>query len=108
MTPIRFLLTITTAVLLGSLSACWGSKISETCDEVQAYQLVVPSKRVVVPEGLDPLEEFKEMPLPKAETPPRPAGAKCIESPPSVLIGGTKDKDKDEDKDKDKDEDSSE
>ncbi len=91
MTPIRFLIAVTSASLLGSLSGCWGSNISETCDEVQAYQLVVPSKRVVVPDGLDPLEEFKEMPIPKAETPPRPAGGKCIESPPSVLSGGTND-----------------
>lgn len=91
MTPTRFLIALTAAVLLGSLSACGGAKISETCDEVQAYQRVVPGKRVVVPEGLDPLEEFKEMPTPKAETPPRPAGAKCIESPPAILSGGTRD-----------------
>ena len=30
------------------------------------------------------LDEYKEMAIPKAQTPPRPEGAKCIEAPPSV------------------------
>lgn len=91
MTPNRFLVSSIVATLLGSLAACGGQDISETCDEVQAYQLVVPGKRIVVPDGLDPLDDFREMPIPKAETPPRPAGARCLESPPSVLAGGTRD-----------------
>lgn len=89
MSPFRVTIITAGAAILCSLSACGGAKISETCDEPQPYQAVVPGKKVVVPEDLDPLEEFKEMPIPKAEAPPRPKGARCIESAPSILTGGT-------------------
>jgi len=75
--------------LLAGLGACGKDKGRPTCDKPQKYQSIVAGKRVVVPEGLDPLEEFKEMPIPKAETPPRPEGAGCIENPPAILKGGT-------------------
>lgn len=75
---------IIAAVLLGSLVACGGKEVIQDCDEEKAYESVVAGKRVEVPEGLDPLDEFKEMPIPKAETPLRPEGATCIESPPSI------------------------
>ncbi len=75
---------IIAAVLLGSLAACGGNDVIQDCDEEKAYESVVAGKRVEVPEGLDPLDEFREMPIPKAETPPRPEGATCIESPPSI------------------------
>jgi len=87
MTPIRVETTILSLILLGGLTACGGGEIRTTCDEPQPYQAVVPSKRVVVPEGLDPLDEFKEMPIPKSDTTPRPEGAKCIEYPPSIRPG---------------------
>lgn len=78
-----------TAVLavVASLSACGGDDvIKQTCDEPQRYQRVVPGKRVEVPEGLDPLNEFAEMPIPKAEDAPvRPPGARCLELPPTVI-----------------------
>ncbi len=90
MTAVRIQTVVIAMATMGVLSSCGGAKVSETCDEVRAYQLVVPSKRVVVPDGLDPLDEFKEMPIPKAETPPRPAGSRCIESPPSILVGGAR------------------
>ena len=77
-----------TAVLavLACVSACGGDDvIKQTCDEPQRYQSVVPGKRVVAPEGLDPLNEFAEMPIPKAENAPvRPSGARCLELPPTV------------------------
>ncbi len=90
MTPIRVFISAAGLLLLVSLAGCFGDKtIRATCDEPQPYQSVVAGKRVEVPDGLDPLDEFKEMPLPKAETAPRPDGAECIESPPSILSGGT-------------------
>jgi len=89
MTLIRVITTVSSLILLGSLSACGKDEIRRTCDEAQPYQSVVAGKRVVVPEGLDPLDEYKEMPVPKAETPPRPEGAECIEYPPSILTGGS-------------------
>jgi hypothetical protein len=72
-------------LLCGALAACGGPTINETCDELQSYQSIVPSERITVPEGLDPLDEFREMSIPDATTAPRPPGSRCIEAPPSVL-----------------------
>ena len=84
MTPSRVITTVAILILLSSLAACGKEKIRTTCDEVQPYQTVVPGKRVVVPEGLDSLDEFKEMPIPESNSPPRPEGADCIDYPPSI------------------------
>lgn len=77
------------AFVLSSMSACFGDKnIDYSCDEPQRYQQVSPGKRIESPEGLDPLNEMVEMPIPRAEDAPvRPAGSPCIELPPSVLSG---------------------
>ncbi len=79
-------LTTATAMLLAtvSLSAC-GGEVRETCNEPQAYQEASRGKKIEVPEDLDNLSEFKEMPLPEAKTPPRAAGERCIDSPPLGL-----------------------
>lgn len=76
------------AVLLGSLSACGGNDTVADCDDAKSYESIVAGKRVEVPDGLDPLDEFKEMLIPKAESEPRPEGSGCLESPPSTLIDG--------------------
>ena len=78
-------------ILLGSLSACGGDGlIDNTCDEPQRYQSAVEARRVVAPEGLDPLNERAEMPIPKPENAPeRPPGAPCIDLPPPVGPGTT-------------------
>ena len=83
----RFLIV---AVMLGSLSGCFGDKnIDKSCDEPQRYQQVSAGKRIESPEGLDPLNEMMEMPIPRAQDAPvRPAGSPCIDLPPSVLSGG--------------------
>ena len=85
MTMVR--LTAALAILAG-LPACGGDDvIKQTCDEPRRYQSVVAGKRVVVPQGLDALNEFAEMPIPKAEgAPARPPGSRCIELPPSAGI----------------------
>ena len=87
MTLTRAITTISSFILLSTLAACGKGEIRTTCDEPQPYQAVVPGKRVVVPEGLDSLDEFKEMPIPKSDTAPRPAGSKCIEYPPAIGSG---------------------
>ena len=83
MTMVRLLAALT---IIGCLSACGGKgSIDQTCDEPQRYQTVVAGKRVEAPEGLDPLNEFAEMPIPKPENAPvRPAGSRCIELPPAI------------------------
>ena len=76
--------------LIGGLSACFGEKsINYSCDEPQRYQAVTQGKRVEPPEGLDPLNEFAEMPIPEAEgAAERPPGSRCIELPPYIQTGG--------------------
>lgn len=72
--------------LIGSLSGCGGDDlVDQTCDEPQRYQRVVAGRRVEAPEGLDPLNEYAEMPIPKPQNAPvRPRGSRCIELPPSA------------------------
>ncbi len=75
------------ALIIGSLSACGGNKTNVPCDDATNYQSAVAGKRVEVPDGLDSLDEFKEMPIPKAETGPRAENSRCLELPPSILTG---------------------
>jgi hypothetical protein len=70
--------------MLSGIAACGGNDVRTTCDEPQPYQSGVTGKKIEVPEDLEPLDELKEMPIPKAATPPRPEGAPCVEYPPSV------------------------
>jgi len=84
MTPTRVFTIISILTVLSNLAACGRGDVRTTCDEPQPYQAVVPGQRVVVPEDLDPLDQYKEMPIPQSDSPPRPEGSKCIEYPPSV------------------------
>jgi len=86
-TSIRAITTVFSLLLLTTFGACGKDDIRVTCDEPQPYQSVVAGKRIEVPEDLSPLDQHKEMPVPPAETPPRPKGSVCIESAPSVLSG---------------------
>ncbi len=85
MTFEKVTISIALVLLAATLTGCGKDDVIETCDEIQSYQTIVPGEKVVVPDGLDPLEELLEMPIPKAQTAPRPAGSKCIDQPPSVL-----------------------
>lgn len=73
--------------LLLTLSGCGGKDVvAPSCDEEQPYMAAKNVGRVKAPEGMDDLEEFKEMPIPAAAPrPPRPADAPCIELPPARL-----------------------
>ena len=76
------------AVLVGIAGCIGDPEINYTCDEPQRYQAVAPGRKVVPPDDLDPLNEFAEMPIPKAEDAPvRPPGTRCIELPPSIQTG---------------------
>lgn len=73
-------------VLIVSISAC-GKDVDMTCDDVRAYQLAAPGKRVVAPDGLDNLDPLKESPLPEAAPQAeRPPGSPCIDRPPKVQM----------------------
>jgi hypothetical protein len=68
------------------MSACGGndSKVVD-CEEGVKYQNRAEGRRVVVPEGLDPLDEFAEMPIPRADPDAaQPAPGKCADTPPIV------------------------
>ncbi len=76
------------AILLATsaIAACGGDdNIVAECDGGEAYQNRVEGKRVVVPEGLDALNEFAEMPIPRADpNAPKIADDRCVDMPPSV------------------------
>jgi hypothetical protein len=86
MTAIRQTMAL---LLLGSLFGCGGDAlIDNTCDEPQRYQSAAAASRIVPPEGLDPLNERMEMPIPKPkDAPSRPPGSRCIELPPTIGTG---------------------
>jgi hypothetical protein len=84
MTPSRTITVISSLIVASCFVGCGNEEIRTTCDELQAYQLVVPGQRVVIPDGLDPLDQYKEMPIPESNSPPRPKGAACIDYPPSI------------------------
>lgn len=86
MTDVRLMAALLVAV---GLTACGGNKaVTADCDEAQYYQGFVDGKRVVSPEGLDQLDEFREMPIPRADSgaPQAPAG-RCLDMPPMVGSG---------------------
>ena len=74
-------------LILGAFTAACGGNDTKVvdCDAGLKYQNRVEGQRVKVPEGLDALEEFAEMPIPKAdpEAPP-PIPGRCVDMPPSV------------------------
>ena len=76
------------ALVLGaSLSACGGNETLE-CNEGVRYQNRVVGKPVVAPEGLDQLDEFAAMPIPKADPDAAPVQpGKCEDMPPQLTVG---------------------
>lgn len=75
-------------VLMSGLAGCGGS-IDLTCDEARLYETAARGKRIESPDGLDPLNELKEIPLPEASSKQtRTPGAPCIDRPPTVGVGG--------------------
>ena len=73
------------------LSACGGNDVKPIdCEKDLKYQNRVESKRVVVPEGLDPLDELAEMPIPRADpNAPQMPGGVCNDMPPMIQVSGS-------------------
>ena len=73
-------------ILGAAISGCGGKdSVVINCDEGLKYQNREVGKRVVAPEGLDQLDEFAEMPIPKADpAAAEPLPGKCVDMPPAV------------------------
>ena len=72
--------------LTTSLSACGGNDTREiNCEDNLRYQNRVVGKRVVAPEGLDQLDEYEELQIPKADPEaPKMAPGTCNDMPPVI------------------------
>ena len=91
MTPIRQMLSIGAAMM--TLAASQPAGVPRSAKPAMKFKPTnwwCPANELSFLTGLDPLDDFREMPIPKAETPPRPDGARCLESPPSILTGGSR------------------
>jgi hypothetical protein len=85
MSGLRFVAVLITGFML---SACGGNDTKEVvCKNDLKYQNRVLGKRVIVPEGLDQLDEYKEMPTPKADpSAPQPVPGTCDDMPPVITL----------------------
>jgi len=62
-----------------------GCSSAPTCDELAFYESAEGGKRIVAPEDLDDLDEYKEMVIPEASPrPPRDLNAGCVDLPPTM------------------------
>lgn len=74
------LLFLLTAALM--VTGCSGAP---TCDELAFYETAEGGRRIVAPDDLDPLDQYKEMIIPEASPrPPRDLSAGCVDKPPTV------------------------
>ena len=74
-------------LLASGLGGCFfggDGEIKTSCDEPQPYQSERLGAPLQTPEGLDPLNANREMPIPKAQSAPKPPGSDCITTPPSI------------------------
>jgi uncharacterized lipoprotein len=80
----RLILALGALAMTALLSGCGGDKaLKVDCDEPQRYQSARLGPGIRVPEGLDPLNEFNEMPIPQADPDaPQPPEGKCVDMPP--------------------------
>jgi len=70
------------ALLSALLSGC-AQNLS--CDKPQEYEAAVETDKIAPPDGLDPLEETREMRIPRASPQdPRPPGSPCLDLPPPL------------------------
>ncbi len=80
------LLVVTAAVMIT------GCNSAPTCDEFAFYESAEGGRRIVAPEDLDGLDEYKEMVIPEASPrPPRDLSAGCIDRPPTLKTSKSED-----------------
>ncbi len=72
-------------LLLAAVCVLTGCASAPKCDELAFYEYAEGGRRIVPPNDLDPLDEFKEMVIPEASPrPPRDLGAGCLDRPPTL------------------------
>ncbi len=72
-------------LLLSAALIISGCSSAPTCDELAFYESAEGGKRIVAPEDLDDLDEYKEMVIPEASPrPPRDLNAGCVDLPPTM------------------------
>ena len=70
-----------------------GCNSAPTCEELAFYETAEGGRRIVSPDDLDPLDEYKEMVIPEASPrPPRDLSAGCLDRPPTLRTSADKKK----------------
>jgi hypothetical protein len=60
------------------------------CETQGRYRLSQEGRRIQAPDGLDDLESYKEMTIPRASPQPEhPDTGRCLEAPPGIATGGS-------------------
>ena len=71
--------------LLTAVLTITGCNSAPTCEELAFYESAEGGRRIVAPDDLDPLDEYKEIIIPEASPrPPRDLSAGCVDKPPTV------------------------
>ena len=71
--------------LLAAALLVTGCISAPTCEELAFYESATSGKRIVAPDDLDSLDEYKEMVIPEASRrPPRDLTAGCLDLPPTL------------------------
>jgi hypothetical protein len=77
--------------LLASGSLISGCSVAPTCDELAFYETAEGGRRIVTPDDLDPLDQYKEVVIPAASPrPPRDLSAGCLDKPPTLRTSADK------------------
>lgn len=80
-----------TIILITALAAGMsGCAQNLTCDDPQPYQAAIETDKIAAPDGLDELQEGREMRIPRASPQdPRPPGSPCLDLPPPIRASGS-------------------
>ena len=72
-------------LMLAAVFVMTGCSSAPKCDELAFYEYAEGGKRIVPPDDLDALDEYKEMVIPEASPrPPRDLNAGCLDRPPTL------------------------
>ena len=76
-----------TLILLVAALMITGCNVAPTCEELAFYESATGGKRIVAPDDLNDLDEYKEMVIPEASPrPPRDMTAGCLDKPPTLRV----------------------